>query len=268
MRYSSNDGPPPCWARFRDDAECQECAWRARCRRAVVAERRPTVAECIVQVKQDARQAAGSDPDDLFDFTKRALSIKGGRFRRPTAADPQELVLRRVMSTIAAACEASGVNPRDYLQAQVDTMGQWYIDKGLPMTPGSLVGPKADERYQRWLARTKRVSVAKLADRGARLRAANVFASEYFRTGDLDVAEVAADGVLAGWRPDMMTPLDRLAALSHALSERDPSLPDRVCPPADWTWEEARRFLDQVTVPDEVPDEAPLELSSDLGEIL
>lgn len=182
------------------------------------------------------------------------------------------------MSSVLAASRVSNIDPRAYIQAQVDTAGREMAMRGLPVAPGCFAGPKADGRYQRWLARSKRASSSSsAADAESRTRglAAAVFVRDYIETGDLKRSVAAAKSVHLGWSLDMMTPLEHMEALSYALALRDPSLPDRVCPPDVWTWSQLREFILRVIdcPPEVVVEEAPSADddstdTSDLGELV
>lgn len=224
---------------------------------------RKTLSEAIIAAKAPVLRK--EDPEDLLDYAINLLHAAGVRLRQRAGKDRLYL---NAMSTVIASCELSGVHPRIYIRAQVDTAGFACQMRGHAMQPGCFFGPNADKRYRDWLARNKRREQAgstAQADRDRAIRASSEFVSSYFADGDMAAAIDKAGGVIPEWTPDMMGPAERVAALCHGMALYEASLPDRIIPPAEWTWEEARAFL--LRIMDVDPDPAQsVQLSDDLGD--
>lgn len=265
MRLSANEGgPPACWGRCQVCEECTACAWQLPCRVTTFATKGLTLSEVAAQSPKSV--AKGVDPEDLLDFAVRLASEAGVRFRQRQKND---LIFVNAMSRVVASCKVSRVDPREYVRAQIDTAGYAAKMRGYGLQPGSFFGPNADKRYRDWLARNKRreqLPTESQVDRNTALRAQSAFVIAYFAEGDMEAAIEKARDVLPGWHPDMMGSAERVQALSHGLASYDASLPDRVIPPAEWTWPEARDFLLRVADFDE--DVAPIQLSEDLGDFV
>lgn len=213
-----------------------------------------------------------TDADSLLDFAGGLLREAGIRRTgtRQTGRQTKDRLYLNAMATVIASCRLSGVDPKVYVRAQVDTAGFACQMRGHPMAPGCFYGPNADKRYRDWLSRNKRreqAGTSAQASQEAKLRASSEFVTAYFADGDMEAAIDRARGVLPGWHPDMMGSSERAQTLSLGLALYDASLPDRVIPPAEWTWEDARSFLLRIIDVDPEPVES-VQLSDDLGDLV
>ena len=241
---ASCDGCPPCWARhLPGTAECAACAWEWRCARYTSrVNRRFTVRE---EVRRRCKPPGKPPhtPESLAKFVKRAWVGAGGQ-SFPKWWDSAKHA--QAFAAVLAGCAASGGDPEEYVQAQIDTTGKAALASGRrSMAAGCFAGPNADARYARWRAARGRTRCTIL-----RLHAWEAHLAEWAEYGARVISkgqpeDQAAEGLpLLSPAPPFDACLEGLRwfGLAAGLDALVPNLSDRIMVPQSWTFSAVAEF--------------------------
>lgn len=255
-REAQEQGPPACYSLHREeDDRCNACEYVERCKVCTRSNRaRRTLREAVDAQARAANAVASATPETLVHMAQAAWGAAGG-VTRGWGCDVRWM---RAAEQVVAACAASGVDPRVYMEAQLSMMVPFCRAKRFPLKPGMLIGPKAAERFRAWAERERKASghaiaapeVQQDADEAHLAAGEREFALRYLQSPGMRAKEVEAEVQREhpSWslaKTASMTDL-RLQAFCGAAAAIDPTAPDRLLVPADGSplgWPEMRRAV-------------------------
>lgn len=163
---------------------------------------------------------------------------------------------RAAVEEMLALCETDGIDPRQFIESVVDTMGWFCATQGKPFVPGHVNGANARERFNKWLARqhaeSHRGDTALERRRDLRLEAERVYVEAYALTRGMPHSQRRALASSAAREIDpsyTRCPHRRVIALSEFLHRQHRDLPDVLALSDGWKMRDVFAAVDTLLTP-------------------
>lgn len=223
---------PDCYARFLSEESCQSCKHRSECVKLSKYFDSQTVIDGMVSEDElITKKSASCSVHMLADFFFRSYRELGGTMFLRNLTPTWKKALTQVIET----CDASGIDPRLYVKAQVETIGKWAIKNNRPFYPNLFQGRNAQGRFEEWIERNRRLHADAHHMDGNRdqkavdlLTAESEFLTTYLN-GDMKAAaaEKIVQRIYPDWSLKVTRPLTniRIAALNQFMVSLSFALP-------------------------------------------
>lgn len=235
-----------CFGKGSRTSECATCKEKKNCIR--ITETFSTM-RTIHEIVKAPKAVAVTSRVLIMYLVTRLIRI-GYRNTRMIQLSPK---FQSVVSSIIDICASRGIDPRLYVQAQIDTMGRWAVKNRRVLYANMLVGRNASKRFEEWAERNRKrnadhhhLDITSSSDK--ELLAAEMLFVDAYMNGQEKSKDVEAlvRKRFPSWSLALgrKYPKLRVEALRSYLAARDPSLPNRICLQKDqWKWGEMRKDL-------------------------